>query len=132
MKTRVASSVVVNATRKDKGGRRELKAFKVVSPNGETKYFEEARPAYAWASRIAAQVEGAVKLFENAGGETFVFIAAFEDMRPMHKRVKPTKEKIAKRVETLMGIALGATSQLRWNYAVANPELVDVAIRYNK
>lgn len=132
MKTRVASSVVVSETRKAKGGRCEVKAFKVVGPSGEMKYFAEARLAHAWASRIAAQVEGQVKLFENAGGETFIFLAAYEDMRPMHKRIKQPKEKIEKRIETLVGLALGENSAARWAYALKNPTQVCVAVRHNK
>lgn len=132
MKTRVASSVVVSETRKAKGGRSELKAFKVVSPTGETKYFSEARPAHAWASRQAALVEGQVKLYENAGGETFVFLAGYEDMRLLHKRTKQPKEKMEKRIETLVGLALGETSVARWAYALKNPAQVCVAIRHNK
>ena len=127
MKTRVASSVVVSQTRKAQGGRSELKAWKVVASNGEEKYFAEARPAHAWASRMAAKTEGQVKLFENAGGLTFIFVAAYEDMRPMHKRQKPNMKK---RIEAL-GCAIGKTVGERWDYATKNVA-VDVIVRRNK
>ena len=123
MKTRVASSVVVSETRRARGGRSELKAFKVVSDSGETKYFAEARPAHAWASRMASKIDGKVKLFENAGGETFVFLAAYEDMRPLNKRGKTDENRQEKRAEALW-VALGNTSQECWEYALKNPNKV--------
>lgn len=140
MKTRVSNSQAEAALRQFARNRNNLRAYKIevqaVDKNSkvlasEDHYQMDAKFAHSYAAkrcRVGQQNKDIVcRVYENAGGETYVFLAEYKTevvtVRPtMNERINTVKAQV-------QDVASGASSQDRFADAARNPK-VSVIIRH--